>query len=178
MPMMRDMLLSFPQGLGQILDDRPEVGARRQRFGAGREDPRTGLSRGPIPGLGERTAQPRLFLLLARLQPRQLLAERGAAGLVELARAGLLERFLDLEHLGQETCWTLGPGRLGLGLALALAPALKPHEILHPADGIAEGPVRGVDPGRCRQAVGLFVRRVALVEVRVMPARQLVKAPL
>src|SRR5262245_58965876 len=102
MPMMRDMPLFLAQNLGQILDDRPEIGARRQRFGAGGQNARALGDGSPIPGFRQRSAQPRLLLAVASPQAAQLLAERGAAGLVEPSRLGLLERLLDLEHLGEE----------------------------------------------------------------------------
>src|SRR5262245_56075788 len=102
MPMMRDMRLrSILQRLGQVLDHRAEVGPGGERLPAGGEDPRALLVRRGIPGHGEGLAQAGLLRAVAGPKAVSLFPEARSARRIETALARLLERLLDLEHLGE-----------------------------------------------------------------------------
>src|SRR5688572_24986237 len=89
MPMMRDTLVLLAQRLRQVVDDRREIGARRQRGLDAREHGRTLGAGGPIPRPAELGAHA-LFLGAPSLREAlPLLGERGAAPGVEAAGAQL-----------------------------------------------------------------------------------------
>src|SRR5687768_6007776 len=99
MPMMRDTLVPLSQRLRQVVDHRPQIGARGERgLHPRKHGGAVGLWR-RIPRLAQRAANELLLVALARDETVPLLRKRGAAAGVESAFAQLRERLLDLEHL-------------------------------------------------------------------------------
>src|SRR5712691_3521286 len=176
MPTIRDIaFLALPEGVVQVVDHRAEVRADRQRLLHGSEHALPLRRLGGVPPLTERPDEPDLIVPQPRHQAVALDDERGAAGLVEAARLGLRERLLDLEHLHQQLGRGLGLDR---GALLRVAALLETHEVLDARDRVPEGSVGSVQPRRRLERPHLLLGRRRLVEVRVVPPRQLVELPL
>jgi hypothetical protein len=103
MPMMRDTGFLLSECFRQVRDHRPQIRARGQRLLQRREGGRPLRVPGCVPALRQRPPQSRLLLGVALAQAVALLDERGPGAAVERAGLGLGQRFLDLEHLGQES---------------------------------------------------------------------------
>src|SRR3990167_2070666 len=175
MPTMRDMaFLALSQRLGEVVDDRREVRARRERLLARREHERPLAGVGGVPRGGERAGE-------ARPPPPPGGGGRGpgrgagagggpggppVAVRVEPAGLGLRERLLDLEHLLEQLRGRRRPDRRPLPRRAAL---LEPHQVLHARDPVAQRAVRGVQPRGGLERPRLRLGRRGLVEVG-MPA--------
>src|SRR5688572_26724946 len=127
MPMMRDTLVLLSQRLRQVVDDRPQIGARRERGLDPREHGGTLAGGGRIPRLAELGAHALFLDPPSRGEPLPLLGERGAAGGVQSARAQVGQRLLDLEHLLQQLRWRLGLHRRAFPRVTAF---FQPHDVL------------------------------------------------
>src|SRR5262249_23789842 len=87
----------------------------------------------------------------------------------------LLQRLLNLEHLGEQI-----RGHLGLGRALLpkLSPFLECDQVLDPREGVAQRPIGAIDEGRGLEGARLRLCPRSMVEVGMVAARELVEAPL
>src|SRR5712692_9963501 len=167
--------LLLVQCFAEVRDHRAQIGARGERRLERLEHRRPLRGVGGVPRLAQLTGQTRLFLSVTLSQPVALLPERLSGGVVEHAGPGLGQRLLDLEHLGQQ----LGRGLRLHDRALARLPALfEPDQVFDAGDRIAERAVRRVEPRRGVQRSRLFLGRRPVVEVGMVPARQLIESPL
>src|ERR1051325_33288 len=105
-PMMRDMSFpglagsaGFAERLAEVVDHGAQIGAGREGFLERGDDVGPLRGRGRVPRGAELARDARLFGLAARDQPLALRRQRGARRVVESARARVLQRLLDLEHL-------------------------------------------------------------------------------
>src|SRR5262245_15939092 len=171
MPTMRDIPLpGASERFVDVVDDGPEVRPRRERLLERRQRGGPLGGSGRVPGLGQRAAQPRLFVLVARVQPLTLGAQSLAGAGVEPAGFRLLQRLLDLEHLLEQLrrrLWLRG------GPLAGLAAFFQPHEVFDARDRVAQRPVGRVQTSRRLEDLGLPLRGRALVEVGMTPAREL-----
>src|SRR5262245_34626900 len=174
-PMMRGNLISLTQRLTEVVDHGAQVRAGGQRLLEIGQDGRPASRARRVPRGGQRADQSGLFLGLARDQVLALLGQRAPASVIEPAGLGLGQRFLDLEHLRQQLGRSL---RLVGGAFLRLSALLQANEVVNAGDGVAQGPVRGVESRRGRKRLRLLRGRRARVEVRVIAPRQLVEPSL
>src|SRR5262249_18773155 len=93
----------------------------------------------------------------------------------EAARSGVLQGFLDLEHLLEQLRRRL---RLHRGALLRVTPFLEPHQVLDARDRITQYPVRRVQLRRGLEDLGLPLRRRGLMEVRMALPREVVELAL
>src|SRR5262249_6589671 len=87
----------------------------------------------------------------------------------------LLERLLNLEHLGEQIRGHLGLGR---GLLPKLSSFLEGNQVLDPREGVAQRPVGAIEEGRGLEGACLRLCPRSLVEVGMVAARELVEASL
>src|SRR5262245_23024087 len=161
MPTMRGMrrqLLS--EGIGEVLDDGPEIRPRGQAL---LEPPEQGGAvaagvDGRVPVAPPRDDR-RLLARATVDQPLPLLGEPGPRGRREAVGLGLLERLLHLEHLLEQIARRHRARRRALP---RLPPLLEGDQVLDPAEIVAEGAVRPVHEGRLLEGLALALRRGAL----------------
>src|SRR5215510_9379227 len=128
------VLLAF-EGSREIVDHCAEVGPCRQRVLERGEGGRLAGDGGGVPGLAQRPGDLRLGLGHTGFEPRALLGQRGARGVVEGAGLGLLECLLELEHLAEQRRRSLGLD----GRAFLRFPALfQADEVLHAGERVAQ----------------------------------------
>src|SRR6185369_3670839 len=180
MPTMRDMaLLRCSERFVDVVDHRPQIGPDRERVFEGLERLRAFSDRGRVPRLAERPTQARLFLLVALPEPIALGGERLLRAGVEPAGLagglGLLERFLDLEHLFEQLGRCL---RLHRGAFARVAPFFEADQVFDTGERIAQCPVRGVEARGGFEDFRLALGCLALVEIRMAAARELIELSL
>src|SRR3990172_8057574 len=174
MPTMRDMpLLSLPERVAQVIDHGAQVGPGGEPL-LEPPDQRRAVSRPahdsvPLSGPGRDGL---LLGCLAGNEPFALLGEPLAGDLIQPSSLRLLEGFLHLHDLLEEVHRRPGPRVRPFP---GLATVLQHDEVLDPTDRIPQRPVGAIEEGGGGQGLGLILLGGALVEVRMVDARELVE---